>query len=468
MKIGIGLTTHNRPNTFSKALQNIVRYAPLGSKIVVVDDASVVPASQVSSFECIIYFRFEQNVGIAHAKNKCFELLDDCDHIILFDDDTWPIADNWWKPYVESKEPHLMYIFQDFIKPRLHDTTIVYQDSNIIASSHPRGCMLYYSKECLRKVGGMDQVFGKWGYEHGDLSNRIFNSGITSFRYMDVPNSGELFYSSDEHETVGSTVTGLARIQQIRANKDLAASRKYSAQYVPYKEKRDIVITTFFTKVKDPQRNVHYNPDDIYPLTLPLRMSLVNQCDLVILNDCGKDHVDSWEGTNIRNHWVNVETSINPYFQRWVSIMQYLRDNRESIGKVFCVDATDVEMLKNPFRHMDNAFIYCGNEPEKTQCTWLVRHHQHPAIQKFIQQNKDKELLNAGLLGGSVERVMDFCRKIIDTYSDMVLSKEGPGMTDMGIFNYLMRQEEYVCCGEMVHTKFKANERNNISFWKHK
>ncbi|EUA60279.1 putative phage protein [Mycobacteroides abscessus 1948] len=45
------------------------------------------------------------------AKNRCIaELMDlGCDHLFLADDDVWPTVDEWWKPYVESPEPHLSF-----------------------------------------------------------------------------------------------------------------------------------------------------------------------------------------------------------------------------------------------------------------------------------------------------------------------------------------------------------------------
>ena len=74
--IGIGITTHNRYETFSKTLVEIKRYAPKDAKIVVVDDASDIPVPEAT-------FRFDTNVGIAAGKNKCMELLDECDHLFL-------------------------------------------------------------------------------------------------------------------------------------------------------------------------------------------------------------------------------------------------------------------------------------------------------------------------------------------------------------------------------------------------
>lgn len=180
--IGIGITTHNRYTTFKKCFDLVVKYSK-DCKIVIVDDASTVPVKEAT-------FRFEKNVGIARAKNKCFELLDDCEHIFLLDDDVEILKPKWYMPYIQSGEKHLMYIFQDFTSgPRLNDTAKLYEDEKIVAYSHARGCVLYYHHDCLDVCGGMDPVFGKWGWEHPELSDRIYTAGLTSFPYMDAVGS---------------------------------------------------------------------------------------------------------------------------------------------------------------------------------------------------------------------------------------------------------------------------------------
>ena len=45
----------------------------------------------------------------------------------------------------------------------INDSEIVFKDENIIAYTHPRGCMLYYKRIVLDTVGGMDKNFGKMG-----------------------------------------------------------------------------------------------------------------------------------------------------------------------------------------------------------------------------------------------------------------------------------------------------------------
>ncbi|WP_108821344.1 glycosyltransferase family 2 protein [Dysgonomonas sp. Marseille-P4361] len=233
--IGIGITTHNRYDIFKRVYEEIQRFAPANAKIVVVDDASDKPVPEAT-------YRFNQNVGIARAKNKCFELLYNagCEHFFMFDDDCCPVVEDWYKPYIESRESHLNYIFEEYRglnKPKLNDTLLIYSDSNIRAYSHTRGCMCYYKRICLDMCGGMSPLFGRRGFEHPDLSNRIYNAGLTSFPYMDVPDSNKLFYSRDEHTgNADSTVQGETRKEYINTNIRIYNSRKNIVEYVEFRD----------------------------------------------------------------------------------------------------------------------------------------------------------------------------------------------------------------------------------------
>src|SRR5690606_26252831 len=110
-RIGIGITTRNRPDALRTALEHHHAHLPPGALLVIVDDASAEPVEDAD-------WRSETQAGIPAAKNKCLELLDGCEHVFLWDDDAWPIADDWWRPYVESPEPHLSYQFLDLAGPR--------------------------------------------------------------------------------------------------------------------------------------------------------------------------------------------------------------------------------------------------------------------------------------------------------------------------------------------------------------
>lgn len=481
-KIGIGITTHNRPEVLKNTIENILRWAPQGV-LCIVDDASTIPVVNPLPGN-IRSYRFESNVGIARAKNKALELLYNagCEHFFLFDDDTYPIADNWWKPYVESREPHLMYIFESFANaPGPNDMIKIYQDEEISAYSHVRGCMLYYKRVVLDTVGGMDTIFGKWGNEHGDLSNRIYSAGLTRFRYMDVVSSKGLFYAADEqeHGRFTSTVPGSQRADMLAKTRPV-----YEMQYnLPvYREFREIskghrcvslplFLTAYFTTLPDPQRPGYkwdFDPKQLEQYTRSISLITPEGTDMVILND-----VDQYTlGPFTAFH--HVQVSINPYFQRWISYYEYLIKHRDEISWVFMTDCTDVELLKMP--DPERGKIYVGDEPDligKSQ--WLQYHHKHPDLVKFYTSHRQKQMVNAGILGGYIEDVLPFIRAIIDTYTRMMHESThsrvaGPGMTDMAVFNYVAytRFADKISHGRHVNTTFKANERNDVSWWKHK
>jgi GT2 family glycosyltransferase len=459
VSIGIGVTTHNRPTVFRHTLRMLQLHAPDGAKIVVVDDASQEPVAEAA-------YRFERNAGIARSKNKCLELLEDCDHIFLFDDDCWPLIDDWWKPYVESAEPHLMYIFENLKRYVLNDSFEEYQDDRIKAYTHPRGCMLYFDRRVLDNVGGFDTRYARWGYEHVDISNRIYNAGLTSFRFADVVGSEELIHSGDEWQEVRTTVSETDRRKYLEdLNARFKASYK-SAEYCEYRErsvgvraKTNVVLAAYLVGQPDPQRGGQWQPN--YEATKILRESIGRQGEqLVLLSDCFTEP-DTAHVQHIR-----VQAAINPYFQRWINYWQYLRDHPE-IDQVWCVDATDVEMLHNPFAEMDDR-LYVGDEHCPLDIPWMRQHHRNTTLLQFIAQNGTRTLLNAGLTGGRRETVMAFIHALLSFYFD---EHKQVGDFEMGAYNYIARTQfpGLIEHGRQVNTIFKTYDRSSIeSWWRHK
>lgn len=458
--IGIGVTEHNRPDVFAEFLTNIKKHMPKNAKLVIVDDASETPVKEAT-------YRFKQNVGVARAKNKCLELLEDCEHIFLFDSDCWPKAKDWWKPYIEGEEPHYSYIFQHFVKQKLGDCEVLYENSKFVAYTHPRGCMLYFDSICMDAVGGMDTNYRRWGYEHVDISNRIYNVGLTAFRYMDVHDSDKLIHSQDEHQAVDSTVSMEERKPYLQEMRSHFLQSFTSTAYCGYKEwqpnlpvgTKDIVLGCYFTGKLDTQRNVVWQPnlEDVRVLAESMKGQ-----ELVILHDSFDDDVY----INDETKFVRVETSINPYFQRWFSEWEYLREHPE-VRKVFHVDTTDVELLRNPFSDMEDGKLYVGSEGVRLHNNWILRHHPIPFLQTFFRQYASMRLLNCGIVGGDRKDVMDFMRKMNQVYHD----EHGKvGKFEMGLFNYVCRLyfQKKIVTGEKVHTAFKAYKDNGVAWWRHK
>lgn len=239
MQIGIAITTHNRYDVFVKTYEQIVKFLPENALLVVVDDCSDIPVPQAT-------FRFEKQAGIAKAKNKCFELLykANCDYYFLFDDDIYPIVENWHLPYIESKVNHLCYTFSKAGNIS-NGNKVLKRRGNILHYSFPCGCMLFYTKICLEKVGGMDIQFGIWGHEHVNLSFRIFNAGLIEYQYLDLDNSHQLFYCLDQRKRIKSSVNANIRSQHINNNQSYHQKMIVSKDYIPFIENKGnaIIIT---------------------------------------------------------------------------------------------------------------------------------------------------------------------------------------------------------------------------------
>lgn len=228
MKIGVGVTTHDRRDVAYKTIKTIQDRTPEAHRIVVVDDGSIDPYPGA--------YRFEDNVGIATAKNKCLELLDDCDHVFLFDDDCFPRVTNWWLPYVTHDSPHLMYLFDKIGGRLLSDAGVVYEDDETHAHSHPRGCMLYVDRTVTALVGGFYTGFPKWGGEHQEYSQRIHNAGLTAFPFMDVRGSHKLIYSADEELHVERSVPLALRTRFVPLAANLVEERASARDFIEYRE----------------------------------------------------------------------------------------------------------------------------------------------------------------------------------------------------------------------------------------
>lgn len=212
--IGIGITAYKRPETDKKAIDEIIRLAPEGAKIVIIQDVE----------------------GIATAKNNCLALLDECEHIFLFDSDTYPIKQYWWLPYTESGINHLCFTFNKLIDGRQNGNRNCRGVSKGIAIyENPCGCMLYINRKCLEVVGGFDEDYKGYAYEHCDLSRRIHNAGLTEFPFMDVSNSLELFHSMDYHMEVQSSVKPEDRMRHIRLNRVRYNEEMNSKAWKPYR-----------------------------------------------------------------------------------------------------------------------------------------------------------------------------------------------------------------------------------------
>lgn len=450
-KIGVAVTTHNRPDVLNKSLSEWEKYLPSGATFIIVDDGSI-PKAPTSDY------RFSKSVGIVCAKNKCLELLmhSGCEHLFLFDDDTWPKCEDWYKPYIESPEPHLQYIFQNWSDGRpVGDCKVVDQDDKHVAYSHSRGCMLYFTREVIDRVGGYDPVFGRGMEEHLELSDRIFHAGLATWRYADVKGSSDLIYSSDENMKAHTSLTSSDRIKRDDNNKVRAYRNIVDFKdFVPYYS-RPVVLASILTSQKDPQRGTKWQPD----AGLAKGLTSSSAYPVVLFSD-----------EKLRNVSSDVEviqtviTKSLPNTKRWRLYYKYLRQHPR-LTEVWCVDSTDVDMLNQPV--IEPGKIYIGWEPRLTNSDWMMKVHTSERVRSMLRQGR--QLLNCGIIGGDYRTVLSFVHDMIIEL-DKESNESGDSLHDMGACN-VVAYEKYadkLVTGTKVATVFKMEEKKGASWWKHK
>lgn len=455
MQIAISITTHNRYETFKKHYDNIKKFLPKGAKLVVIDDGSDIPVKEAD-------FRFEKAQGIAAAKNKSLELMGDADYYFCFDDDVSPKVKNWHIPYIESGLNHLCFTFDHFSSGNLNGRRKIKTEKGISIWHEPCGLMLFFTRKCLDTVGGMDESYGAWGYEHLNLSRRIYNNGLTPHPYMDIENSLDIFNSDDYNQTVTRSVDPSVRNRLAIVNQRKYRQEMASKAYIPFKKATGIILTSYFTGVIDPQRGQKWEAN-IYDVKALSASCKENNCKITVINDCLDTNNLQYQG--IRSYKRDMVKD-NPYFERWFAYRDYLKSNPED--NVWLTDCNDVEVLKNPFQIIQPGKIYCGWEKDVIGCQWMQNHHKSNFSQNFIKSNIKTPLLNAGVIGGRYDIVMEFLDRLCDMYQ--ILPEKEADKTDMTLFNWVLYSHFLgrVETGLKITTEFKSFKANNISLFKHK
>ncbi|EMP4131978.1 glycosyltransferase family 2 protein [Salmonella enterica] len=466
--IGIAITTHNRPEVLKRAIEQHMKHLPSGALVVVIDDGSN-PAAVVPDNVNLV--RHDQSCGIVASKNASLTALVDagCEHLFLWDDDAWPIADNWHLPYIESPEPHLAYQFLDLAGPRkINDMTVLYRDDKHIAYTGQRGVMLYYHRSAIDKVGGFDPVYGRGMYEHPDLALRIHNAGLSTWAFADVAGSEKLIHSMDEHEEGSRSIPRPDREALVKRNVGIFNARRDSGYtaFTSYRSNPNLVLTTLLTSQPDPQRTGRMKHD---AGILQSWADSVSGAVPVVLADELKVLPYGVELCEVP------ELSMSPYFARWLHIYQYLRSHPE-FDLVWCTDGTDVEMLREPWAEMQPGKIYVGSEHKTYSDEWMKANHHGKAYSDFIEQHRDEPLLNAGLLGGSRTDVMEFAHRIIrqhyliESHRFWKMETAPATLVDMGAFGMAAKSfGDRIVTGPLVHTIFKTDGfGKELAWWKHK
>lgn len=190
--IGIAITTRNRFKILDYTLGKLKENLPEEDyRIIIVDDNSE-PATLIEDvckkheLEDCLWWNPER-LGIAKSKNKCLELLGECDYYFLFDDDCYPIHKEFYNYCINASKQdglnHLIYAKDKVLNGQIK---VVETVNNHISFESGTGCFLYFTKKVIEKIGGFNEGYQIYGNEHNGHSYRIFKEGLTPAPYISL------------------------------------------------------------------------------------------------------------------------------------------------------------------------------------------------------------------------------------------------------------------------------------------
>jgi glycosyltransferase involved in cell wall biosynthesis len=237
MKIGIGVTTYNRPETFKKCVKNIWDNTFDNNKAGAILYGQQEWQPKNKEHEIHWYFAKdtdEHRTGVAARKNECLIALKDCDHIFLFDDDCYPIKDGWIDFFINSGEEHLLFLNKAIHNKRIVEIGLYSGDELKYTKELYNDCggvFMYMTKQAIERVGAFNEKFGLYGFEHAEYSIRILGE---HGKYPMLKGTEEYLYAEDySNPNHKSSIGDEEKQKHIKNNRDKFFKEPIKNIYLP-------------------------------------------------------------------------------------------------------------------------------------------------------------------------------------------------------------------------------------------
>jgi hypothetical protein len=221
----------------------------------------------------------------------------------------------------------------------------------------------------------------------------------------------------------------------------------------------NVVMACYFTGRPDEQRELKHWPADSTRL-VPLIKS-IRGATPVILHDCFGP--EDWPGV-FRGRTCRVPPlDRSAYVFRWWAFREWLYEHLEKLEKVWCVDATDVVMLNEPWMDMADGCLYVGQEPGTLGGNpWVIKHAGTEL--DWVWENANERVLNPGVVGGDADTMLWLTNRMWEE----TFNKEHP-QQEFVTFNRVAREHELLVFGPRVTTPYKQYVgESEVSWWAHK
>lgn len=202
-KIGIGIITYNRAESFHKVLTAIKDIDYIDSIIIIKHQdkpyGDYHPQNYIN--EKINFINVINNLGVASAKNAAFTFLlkEQCDHIFIIEDDIEVIDKNVFKYYIDTaKANNIEHLnFCNTLKKSLCNINGLSFYHNLYAGFQ------YFTRHSLEIVGLMDERYINL-LEHVEHTYRFHLMGFSAPKFHvfpDIENSIKYFNFKEDNET---------------------------------------------------------------------------------------------------------------------------------------------------------------------------------------------------------------------------------------------------------------------------
>lgn len=195
MKVGIGITTYNRPDYLKQCLEGVKNVLPVVDSVWVYNDGSKRKEYDevYKENEEIKVKHAQKNKGVANAKNWLLKQLikEGCDYLFLLEDDIILKSPKAVTKYIEKSKASGIEHFMFAHHGEANKGKLVYATRGLELYRNPIGAWCMYTKNVIEEVGYFDEVFIN-AWEHVEHSWRIARAGYTpswGMSVVDVINS---------------------------------------------------------------------------------------------------------------------------------------------------------------------------------------------------------------------------------------------------------------------------------------
>jgi len=185
MKIGLGITTYERPEYLKQCLEGVIKHLlPEVDVCYLYNDGSKNTAYELIYRKLpskINYCYAQKNRGVAHAKNWLLRhMMDDgCDYMFLLEDDIVPQSPKAITEYIrksdESGIEHMMFAHHGIANVG----KLYLREKGVDLYTACIGAYAFYTARVIREVGYFDGNFIN-AWEHIEHTFRVQKAGLTT------------------------------------------------------------------------------------------------------------------------------------------------------------------------------------------------------------------------------------------------------------------------------------------------